>query len=55
MTYTIEAPHLIRVGGTVTFRYTDEEELLQDLKKAAAEVEEHLKEQGYVVHKESPC
>ena len=55
MTYIVNAPYKINVGGTVTFHYTDEEELLKDLKKAAAEVEENLKERGYVVHKESPC
>ena len=55
MSYTINSPYMLPVTGTVTFYYTTEEELLEDLKKAVKEVEEHLNEKGYVVHKDCPC
>lgn len=55
MGYEVNFPHQIWVGGTATFYYTSEEELLEDLKKAVKEVEEHLNERGYIVHKDCPC
>ena len=55
MGYEISSPYYLPVKGTVIFSYTDEEELLEDMKKAVKELEEHLNERGYIVHKDCPC